>query len=321
MKHLFIVNPVAGGRDQTRYVSEKASQALAGRESYEIYVTQRPLDAWETVQAAARTGDPLRIYACGGDGTLNECVNGAAGFKNASVTHFPCGTGNDFVKMFGSESRLFSNLNQLVGGFVREIDLIECNGRYSVNICSVGIDARIGTDVHKYRGFLKGMGAYLVSTLVNLVKGINSPMRIAAGDHLFQGSFALVCACNGRFYGGGFNPVPCAVPDDGLLDFLIVKGVSRLAFIRLVGKYAKGKFAQLPEVITHVRGPLLTIQAQEEMVVNLDGEAIHARGVRFKVSPGAVRFIFPEKLRFFETRPSGSCVNRSTEEISLEKMT
>jgi len=102
MKHLFIVNPVAGGKDRREYVAEQARLALEGSEdAYEVYVTTAPMDACAKIAAEAASGEELRVYACGGDGTLNECVNGAVGRSNVAVTHFPCGTGNDFIKMFG----------------------------------------------------------------------------------------------------------------------------------------------------------------------------------------------------------------------------
>lgn len=151
MKHLFIVNPVAGGKDRREYVAEQARRALEGSEdAYEVYVTTAPMDACAKIAAEAASGEELRVYACGGDGTLNECVNGAAGRSNVAVTHFPCGTGNDFIKMFGEEKARFSDLADLVRGEVRPFDIIECCGRYALNICSVGIDARIGTEVHQY---------------------------------------------------------------------------------------------------------------------------------------------------------------------------
>lgn len=167
MKHLFIVNPVAGGKDRREYVAERARRALEGSEdAYEIYVTTAPMDACAKIAAEAASGEELRVYACGGDGTLNECVNGAAGRSNVAVTHFPCGTGNDFIKMFGEEKARFSDLADLVRGEVRPFDIIECCGRYALNICSVGIDARIGTEVHQYHD------SYIFSAVANLFKGI-----------------------------------------------------------------------------------------------------------------------------------------------------
>ena len=151
MKHLFIVNPTAGGKDKTEEVRARVSAAFANRkDEVEVYVTKAPMDAARKIEAEAKTAEHLRVYACGGDGTFNECVCGAAGKPNVAVAPLPTGTGNDFCRMFGDEKDLFRDLDALLEGTERPIDLIDCNGRYCANICSVGVDARIGTDVHKY---------------------------------------------------------------------------------------------------------------------------------------------------------------------------
>ena len=151
MKHLFIVNPTAGGKDRTNEVRAKVEEAFSTREGqYEIYVTRAPLDATEKIKAEAGTGEHIRAYACGGDGTFNECISGAVGCENVAVAPFPTGTGNDFCRMFGDEKDLYRDAGALLDGFEHPIDIIHCNGRYSANICSVGIDARIGTSVHNY---------------------------------------------------------------------------------------------------------------------------------------------------------------------------
>ena len=99
MKHLFIVNPVAGGKDRHEYVAEQACLALEGSaDAYEVYITTAPMDACAKIQAEAASGEELRVYACGGDGTVNEIANGIAGFPNAAMTCIPIGTGNDFLK-------------------------------------------------------------------------------------------------------------------------------------------------------------------------------------------------------------------------------
>lgn len=302
MKHLFIVNPVAGGKNHSDFVRQEAEKAFAGSgETFEMYVTLAPMDAAARVAAEAKGGTPMRVYACGGDGTLNECLNGAVGYPNVTLTHFPCGTGNDFIKMFGQNKALFSDLKQLLSGEVHPMDVIECNGRYSVNICSVGVDARIGKDVHKYSRIplIGGPTGYVISTAVNFFKGINKPFRIQAGPREFDGQTALVCICNGRYYGGGFNPVPDACPDDGLLDFLVVKGVSRLTFVRVVFHYAKGRYRKYPHLISHFRGKEMSITAEEEFVVNLDGEVMTCRTLAVRLIPGGVNFLFPRKLDYF----------------------
>jgi YegS/Rv2252/BmrU family lipid kinase len=300
MRHLFIVNPAAGGhRKNKHHETVSAINAVMSEytDPYEIYITKAPMDAAEKIKAEAAKGDALRVYACGGDGTLNECVNGAALFDHVVVTHYPTGTGNDFIKIFGTDSlRHFRNLRALVAGREHPLDLIDCNGRYGVNICSVGIDARIGTDVHKYSSIpiLGGATGYVVSMVVNLIRGVNQPLRILAEGETRNGQFSLVCACNGRYYGGGFNPVPDALPDDGILEFLVVKAVSRLKFLSAVMKYAKGRYREVPDIITHYRGNAITIESPTELAVNMDGEKLLASNLTFRCVPGGIRFIVPE---------------------------
>ena len=308
MKHLFIVNPVAGGRDHTGEILELVRAAFAsGREGdWEVYTTKCPMDACDKIEAEAAASDALRVYACGGDGTLNECVCGAAGRENVAVTHFPCGTGNDFVRCFGAERERFRDLNALLDGEVRKLDVIDCNGRRAVNICSVGIDARIGIDVHRFSRLplLKGGGAYVVSAGVNFLKGVKQPLRVTCNGKLYSGDMSLICACNGSYYGGGFHPVPEARPDDGVLDFLIVKGVSRAGFVRLVGGYAKGRYASMPKYITHVRGERIDIESETELAVNVDGEAIRGRKISIRLLPGGVNFLVPRGMAFFAAAPA-----------------
>ena len=305
MKHLFIVNPVAGGRDRTAEVSEQVQRAFAARaEQYEVYTTIAPMDACAKIESEAASGEELRVYACGGDGTLNECVCGAIGRGNVAVTHYPGGTGNDFVRCFGAEKDRFRDLDALLDGVVRRLDAIDCNGRASINICSVGIDARIGTDVHKYSALplLGGKASYITSAAVNLVKGVKEPLRVTCGGKRYDGDMSLICACNGSYYGGGFHPVPEARPDDGVLDFLIVKGVSRLSFVKLIGAYSKGKYAEMPQVITHVRGERIEIESDAELPVNVDGELIFGRKVVMQLKRGAVNFLVPKDMAYFRAQ-------------------
>lgn len=99
MRHLFLVNPAAGKKDRTREYQARIATACKDL-NYEILVSRQPGDLTSWSRQAAASGEALRIYACGGDGTLNEVVNGVVGFPNVSVTHFPGGSGNDFIKIF-----------------------------------------------------------------------------------------------------------------------------------------------------------------------------------------------------------------------------
>jgi len=302
MKHLFIVNPIAGGRDYTANVCADVAKRFSGREDeYEIYVTKAPMDATEKIRTEAAKGRHLRVYACGGDGTFNECICGAAGQTNVAVCPFPTGTGNDFCRMFGDEKDLYRDLDALLAGKEVLIDLIDCNGRYCANICSVGIDARVGVDVHKYSKLplVGGSSAYVMSTIVNVLKGVNRNMHIKSGDFSVSGKHALVCACNGRFYGGGFNPSLSARPDDGIIDLYIVKAISLPRLATLIGKYAAGEADNLPKYVTHLRTDNVEISFDEQSVIQADGEAMYADKVNIRLIPKAARLIVPEGLHFF----------------------
>ena len=151
MKHLFIINPAAGSRDRTKEYRKAIAAACQGLD-YRVEVSAAPGDCMRLASEAAKSGEEYRIYACGGDGTLNEVAAGAAGYPNAAVTVFAGGSGNDFVRLF-SEPQAFRDLHRLLDAQERELDLIRCNDSLSVNICSVGLDARIGTDVASYKRF------------------------------------------------------------------------------------------------------------------------------------------------------------------------
>ena len=303
MKHLFIVNPVAGGRDKSPEIRARVEAAFRSRtEPYEVYVTRAPMDATEKIRQEAETGEQLRVYACGGDGTFNECVCGAANRKNVAVCPFPTGTGNDFCRMFGEEKDLFRDLEAVLAGTERAIDLIDCNGRASANICSVGVDARIAADVHKYSSIplIGGATGYVFSAMVHMFKGIATPMQIRCGDFRWDAKTSLICACNGRYYGGGFNPSRDARPDDGLMDVYIVKKVNLLQFAALIGKYAAGQADQLPQYITHFRtAEPIFIQCGGQDVGNVDGEPMPDTKFEIRMLPGALRLVVPRGMKFF----------------------
>ena len=303
MKNLYIINPVAGG---IKGRLEEIKSELTGfvktlKDPYEIYVTKAPMDACHKIIEVAENENELRVYACGGDGTLNECVNGAANRKNAAITHYPCGTGNDFLKTFGRDNiKAFLDFQALTEGTIRPLDVVDCDGRYGINICSVGIDARVTNDVHKYSSIpiIGGATGYVVSLVVNVIKGVTQNLRITVNDVIFDKKITLTCACNGRFYGGGFNPMPDAVPDDGILEFLIVEPVSRLKVAQIVGRFAKGRFREFPDVFTHLRGESMVIESDRDFVVNTDGETSLAKKVSFKIVPKGINFIFPADFQF-----------------------
>lgn len=298
MKHLFLINPAAGSFDRTKKYSA-AIREVCGEMGldFEIRVSQCPGDCRRLAREAALTGADHRIYACGGDGTLNEVVAGAAGFDNVAVTVFSGGSGNDFVKLFDNPKAFF-DLRRLLDAETEVFDLIDCNGDLALNITSVGLDARIGTDVANYKRIplLSGFRAYVVSTVINLFRGISEHYVVELNGQTVDGHHTFVCACNGRFYGGGFNPVPEADPTDGKLEVLLVKKVRLIQVPGIIGKYKNGRYRELPELITHYQTEAVTIHADHEIPVNLDGELRLARTVTMRLAKEKLRFFYPRGL-------------------------
>ena len=298
MKHLFIINPAAGSRDRTADYTAKIQAAFADREeAYEIQVSGAPGDCEKLTRQAAETGEEYRIYACGGDGTLNEVVQGAAGYTNVAITAFSGGSGNDFTKLF-DDPKAFFDIDRLLNAEEVSFDLIRCNGDYSLNICSVGLDARIGTDVANYKRLplLSGFRAYAVSTLINVIRGIAEHYVVEIDGERIDAKQTLICACNGRFYGGGFNPVPEADPTDGLLDVLLVKKVSRLQVAGVIGKYKNGRYKELNHLVRHFRTNKLRIICDKSTSINLDGELRTATEIEMSVAKEKLRFFYPKGL-------------------------
>ncbi len=295
MKHLFIINPAAGKTDRTEeYRAMILPFCQKYGQDYEIYVSRGPGDCRARTEAAGKSGEACRVYAMGGDGTLNEVAVGAAGFENLAVTHFAGGSGNDFVRIFG-DTISFRDLEPYADCREMVMDMIDCNGDLAVNTCSVGLDARIGTQIGEYKRLplVTGSGAYLLSILVNLTRGISEPYTVEAAGRVFQGRQTLITACNGQFYGGGFHPVPEADPTDGLLDVVIVRDVPLWRVPMVIGRYKAGRYAELPQLITHLVTDRVSIRCEKNNSISLDGELRKADAIEIKISDKKLRYFYP----------------------------
>ena len=301
MKHLFIINPAAGSRDRTKAYTETI-EALCKGLDYRIEVSKAPGHCRDLAREAAESGEEYRIYACGGDGTLNEVAAGAAGYPNAAVTVFSGGSGNDFVKLF-SDPKAFFDLEKLLDAEEATFDMIAMGDDLALNICSVGLDARIGTDVANYKRIplLQGFRAYAVSTVINLFRCISEHYRVEVDGQVYDGRFTFVCVCNGRFYGGGFNPVPEADPSDGQLDVLLVDKVNLLQVPFIIGKYKNGRYKELKKLVRYMRTTQLKITCDKPTPINLDGELRTATETTFCLSDKKLRFFYPKGLTWQNT--------------------
>jgi diacylglycerol kinase family enzyme len=269
-------------------------------------VTERPGHAAGIVREEARLGGDLKVFVLGGDGTLHEAVIGAAGFDNLSLTHIPCGTGNDFIRCFGGKDA-FLDLERLIPS-KREtrLDLMEVTlggggdkppAFHAVNICSVGVDADVAAGVRRFK-WAKRLGGskmpYNLALVSAIAKGVKKTYTVTVDGERLEGKFTILTCCNGQTYGGGFHACPDADPADGALDFLLVWGMGRTTLLRIIGRYAAGRYKELTRYVRYQRGSSMTVESDRDFYINCDGEVYPANKVTFKLSPLKLRFILPE---------------------------
>ena len=298
MKHIFIINPAAGKADKTAEYTASIEKSCAGLD-YEIRVSEYSGDCTRIAREYAKTGEEVRLYACGGDGTLNEVVAGAAGYNNAAVTVYVGGSGNDFVKIFDDRDA-FRDLDRLQDAETAEFDLIDCNADPAINICCVGLDSRIGAEMARFKRLpgVSGSLAYILSTVVNLFKGISEHYIVDVDGERIDGEMTFICIANARYYGGGFYAVPDAEPDDGLLDILLVKKLHLWQIPGALAKYKAGRYKELGHIARHIRTDRISIRCDKDSPVNLDGEIRMARNVQIRISDQKIRFFYPRGLKF-----------------------
>ena len=301
MKHVFIINPTAGKSDSRQKIYDMAEK-LRQDHGLEVQclLTKKQGHATEIARRLCQSGEELRFYACGGDGTVNEVANGIIGYDNASMTVIPVGTGNDFLKNFGPEDmEKFRDAENLWDAPQFPIDAIDVNGRIALTIACSGIDARVAKDVHNFSEspILDGKSSYIVSLMVNfLFKGIGSHWTVELDGEAVEGDYALVAVCNGRYYGGGSTPVPEARMTDGVLHTVLVKNVSKARFATLFGGYSAGDYKKLPQDIIRVStAKVVRIEALEgDLTTCLDGESMHSQCVTLKLADKKVNFFAPK---------------------------
>ena len=307
MEHIFIINPVSGTTNPQTILAPAIQKAAADLAiPYQILRTEYPGHAKELAQQFARAGKPVRLYACGGDGTLNEVVAGTLGYPNAETACVPCGSGNDFVRNFGNKED-FLALKNLIQGESCEIDLIKTQYGIATAICSAGLDAQVAYGIPKFRRipFAGGETAYKLSILTSICSRLGHRLRITADSEVFTGEYLMLAICNGMTYGGGFKAAPQADMQDGLLDLVMVKKVSRLRIAGVVSIYKQGQhikngqvIPQLRDVMEYRRVKSVDVQVLDNrpIVVTQDGECAPRMQLNATVEPKAVRVVVPKSL-------------------------
>lgn len=318
MKHIFVINPCAGGKN---HVSEIESRIKALDIRAEIYVTKGAGDATKFVSecCSMHKDEPLRIYACGGDGTLNEVVSGVMtlaqehGCDNIEVGCYPCGSGNDYVKFW--ENGNFHDLKALTEAQSTEVDVMKIRYhslphphnpqevelqefvRYAINTMNYGFEAEVCRvmDEVRRKPIIGGRMSYVTGIVKSLSKGRHNPCRISVdGKPWKDGDVMLASLANGRYAGGGFLCAPRSLNDDGLIEATAISPISVIRFASMIGYYKNGTYLDKPElqdVISHCRARKVTIESNRQFCIGIDGELLF--GSHFDVDniQKAIRFV------------------------------
>ena len=295
----FILNPNSGKRKKSKAMEDLIKTTCKGRKlDYHIYYTTCPNDATEYVRSMVNCyKQPQRFICVGGDGTINEIVNGAPCTPNVEFGVIPFGSGNDFVRNFGNTDKFFDIDAQIDGESV-SLDLIKCNEHYCVNMVNIGFDCEVVKAAAKFK-FISARFSYIFGIIKVLVRRIGTKMKLIYDDgNVVESELTLTAIANGKYCGGGFKAAPEAELDDGILDICSIKKVTRRRFLSLVGCYKKGKHLEnkkAQKYIDYKRASHFKMEFEQPLAICIDGEIMGAKSIDFSVVQNAFNFIIPKK--------------------------
>ena len=299
MRYVFYVNPIAGkGITQENIIKTIKDYCTTQKLDFQIY-SQYGLDGMmKSASFEARKGDMVRMFACGGEGTVMAILNSVAGCDNVELGVIPCGSANDFLKFFEKRDT-FSDIKEQLNGKALEVDLIKVNDSlYCINGCSVGMDAVVARhmSIFKKWPFVSGAMAYNLAIIKTFLGKLGITADISVDGGAFERKTCLFAViANAPYYGGGYKGAPDAVPYDNKLDFTLVDKISKLKILKFLGAYKKGEHKTL-SFCTLKRCTSMEFKSQNPIPVNLDGEIYESTNMKFELVKNAVKFVLPESI-------------------------
>jgi lipid kinase YegS len=290
-----MIRIILNGKKADLYAVRSAVSILRQESSsVEVRVTWEHGDGERLVNEASREG-VQRIVAAGGDGTLNEVINGLAKLerdRRPELAIMPLGTANDFAAACAVPADPLDALRLALNGTTTPIDIVQANDRYFINIATGGFGAQVTANTPvQLKNFLGG-GAYALSAVVKSLNFASSQGRLLAEDVELEGSAILGAICNGRQAGGGQVLAPDAYIDDGLLDVMIILSFPFTevgqVIQELMDSSVTGKF------VKRFRSKWVESWPEQIRTVNLDGEPYAVDHIHFGVLPKEVQLVLPE---------------------------
>jgi diacylglycerol kinase (ATP) len=295
---LVIVNPVAGGGRAARIVGW-LRERLRTRPDARLEVTKRPGDAERLASDAGSQGND-RVVAVGGDGTVQEVINGLInGSRGPVLGIVPVGSGNDLARSLRLPLDPAAGWTLAVGRHHHALDLARAHDeqgrmRWFASAGGVGFDAQVAAAMQHRSGWQRGRIGYLLTTISELRHFTNRRVRITMDGTTLERDVLFVAITNGEYYGGGMRISPGALTDDALLDVCIVGNISRLTAIQQLPHLYRGTHTRHPAVeTTRVRS--IVVEGDRDSLVHLDGEPFGHLPVRIEIHPGRLTMAGPAR--------------------------
>lgn len=293
MKHKFIINPVAGKNNINKLIGMIDELCQTYDLDYDINMTDGMGDAKKLARSFALQGEECVIYSVGGDGTLNEVINGMVQ-TDAILGVIPTGSGNDFFRMLSNSKE--NVIDRTLNGTIDHINLGKVNNNYFVNIASIGYDAQVAANVYlmKQKKIIPNKMIYLAGILYTLLSFESPDVKIFLNDMTLEQQITLLAICNGQYYGNGVPISPNANYSDNLFNICLADKISKAKIPFLLADVLKGDHEKYDFVHTY-QTDYIKVESKKPLNCNIDGEIIVSDNFEFGIVQGKMRVLKPKK--------------------------
>jgi YegS/Rv2252/BmrU family lipid kinase len=298
-KTVFLVNPASDNGGTGKRWPELAHRAARLGLAGETRFSERPGHLISLARSAVDDGATV-VVAVGGDGTLNEVVNGVAG-RDVDLATIPLGTGMDFGRTYGIPTKFDDAVRVALEGTPRTIDAGRVSfrtwagedaERWFANVGSVGMSGAVAQRANGMSKVLGGKLTFFYALTRVFFEWENTEVTVTFDGGERRGKMHDVIVANGRWHGGGMLLAPDARPDDGSFDVVLIGDVGKLDFVTTAPKLYKGKHVGHPKIEV-VRTARVEVDAAEHLPIELEGEQVGTTPATFEVVPGALRVRVP----------------------------
>ncbi|HEY1017290.1 MAG TPA: diacylglycerol kinase family protein [Herpetosiphonaceae bacterium] len=299
-KTLVILNPRAGNAHQRQAVLLGADEWRRER-GWQVDIRETTHGGHATELARELAGEYGLVVAAGGDGTINEVVNGLA-HTDATMGALPIGTGNVWVRELRQSLNPLIAARQLAGGSIHRVDLGQANDRYFLLMAGIGIDAAVTQQVRSADKSRLGRLAYVLKSFEVLRGWRGTRTRIAIDGEPLKGNAMFVLVSNSRLYGGVVNIAYRASMSDGLLDVCVMMGDNALAAPAILAGIMLRRHRIHPNM-RYFQAREVEVACSRALPVQVDGDMIGTTPMSFAVAPQALRVLLPPTIppdRLFE---------------------